>query len=136
MTNRWRYHRVRSGKPHDGQTSTHWPLCSVQALWNRASLQRPDGASWSLKGASKDGNGYSVIVSAEREPRLSEWAGVPPSCSVGCAQGFSNTGAPTAYKRADPRMCSDQMHQTGASTSYSEWCSRYTKYDNRVVPPV
>ena len=43
--------------------------------------------------------------------------GVPPSCSARCAQGCSNTGVSTAYKRADPRMCSDQMHQTGASRS-------------------
>ena len=29
VTNQWRYHRMVSGKPHNAQTSTRWPLWSV-----------------------------------------------------------------------------------------------------------
>ena len=50
-----------AGKPHNAETSTHWPSCSVQALWNRASLQRPDGFSWSLKGADIESRSQSSV---------------------------------------------------------------------------
>jgi hypothetical protein len=49
VTDRRKYHLLVSGSPHNAQTSTHWPLLSVQKLWRvfRMDVQRqlPEGGS-------------------------------------------------------------------------------------------
>ena len=48
VTDRRQYHRVVSGKPHNAQTSTHWPCFIVHKLWRVSRLDvqtAPEGGS-------------------------------------------------------------------------------------------
>ena len=67
VTERRQYHRVVPGRPHNAQTSTHWPSFIVHTLW---SVSRFNVQSGLQKEAPN--SGYRVTESDERARSVTE----------------------------------------------------------------